>query len=88
LKRNGKLVQINDYEQYAGAEQVQRVKEKAALLGDRRVVHINSTYYGGGVAELLGSLTLLMNSAGISTEWRTIQGAPDFFTVTKAIPRI
>ncbi len=85
MKRNGKLVQLNDYEQYVGAEQVQRVKEKAALLGDRRVVHINSTYYGGGVAELLGSLTLLMNSAGVSTEWRTMQGAPDFFTLTKKI---
>ena len=47
------------------------------------VTHVNSTYYGGGVAELLGSLTLLMNSVGIKTGWRVIQGSPDFFSVTK-----
>jgi trehalose synthase len=47
------------------------------------VVHVNSTYYGGGVAELLSALTLLMNSAGVRTGWRVIQGRPDFFSITK-----
>jgi trehalose synthase len=47
------------------------------------VANVNATYYGGGVAELLTSLTLLMNSVGIKTGWRVIQGAPDFFTITK-----
>lgn len=32
---------------------------------------------------LLDSLTSLMNSVGIQTGWRTIQGAPDFFGITK-----
>ena len=79
----GKLVQIEDYEQFVGAESVERVREKAKALQDLRVAHVNSTYYGGGVAELLSSLTLLMSSVGIKTEWRVIQGAPDFFSVTK-----
>jgi trehalose synthase len=35
------------------------------------------------VAELLSSLSLLMNSSGIKTGWRVIQGVPDFFSVTK-----
>jgi trehalose synthase len=47
------------------------------------LAHVNSTYYSGGVAELLSSLTLLMNNLGIKTGWRVIQGAPDFFSVTK-----
>jgi trehalose synthase len=47
------------------------------------VVHVNSTYYGGGVAALLSSLTLLMNSVGVKTGWRVIQGSPDFFGITK-----
>jgi trehalose synthase len=47
------------------------------------VVNFNSTYYGGGVAEILSSLTLLMNRLGIKTEWRVIQGTPDFFSITK-----
>lgn len=79
----GKLVQIEDYEQFVGAETVERVREKAKALKDLHVAHVNSTYYGGGVAELLSSLTLLMSSVGIKTEWRVIQGAPDFFSVTK-----
>jgi trehalose synthase len=77
------VVQVEDYEQYVGAEVVERVKEKARPLQNLHVAHVNSTYYGGGVAELLGSLTLLMNSLGIKTGWRVIQGSPDFFSITK-----
>lgn len=62
---------------------IERIKEKAREAQPLHVTHGNSTYYGGGVAELLGSLTLLMNSVGISTGWRVIQGSPDFFSVTK-----
>jgi trehalose synthase len=40
-------------------------------------------FYGGGVAELLSGMTLLMNSVGIKAEWRVIQGRPDFFNITK-----
>jgi trehalose synthase len=77
------IVQVEEYEQFVGAETVQRVKDKARALQGLRVAHVNSTYYGGGVAEMLSSLTLLMNAVGISTEWRVIQGSPDFFSVTK-----
>jgi Trehalose synthase, N-terminal domain len=42
-------------------------------------VNFNSTYYGGGVAEMLSSLTLLMNAAGIRAEWRVLQGDTRFF---------
>ena len=47
------------------------------------VMHMNSTYYGGGVSQILSSLTLLMNSLGIQTGWRVVHGPPDFFSVTK-----
>lgn len=79
----GRLVQVEDYEQFVGSETVERVKTKAELVRNLHVTHVNSTYYGGGVAELLSSLTLLMNSLGIKTGWRVIQGSPDFFSVTK-----
>jgi trehalose synthase len=77
------MVGIEEYEQYIGAEAVDRILEKGRKLNDLRVVHINSTYYGGGVAEILDPLSLLMNKAGISTNWLQIQGEPDFFSVTK-----
>ncbi len=77
------LPRLEDYEQFVGAETVERLLRKVEPLRDLHVVNVNSTYYGGGVAELLGSMTLLMNSAGIKTGWRVIQGSPDFFSVTK-----
>jgi trehalose synthase len=61
------MVRVEDYEPLVGSETVTRVLEKAKPLRNVHVAHVNSTYYGGGVAELLGSLTLLMNSAGIKT---------------------
>lgn len=77
------MIQIDDYAQYVGQETVARVKEKAKAIQHLHITHVNSTYYGGGVAVLLGSLTLLMNSLGIKTGWRVIQGSPDFFSITK-----
>jgi trehalose synthase len=79
------LRSVADYEKLIGAKSVARILEKARALGDLHIANISSTYYGGGVAELLSSLTLLMNSAGIRTGWRVIQGRPDFFSVTKKI---
>ncbi len=78
-----KLASVEDYELLIGAEAVERILKKAERLHDIHVVNINSTYYGGGVAELLSSLTLLMNGSGIRTGWRVIQGRPDFFSITK-----
>jgi trehalose synthase len=78
-----KLVQVEDYEQFVGPETIERIQKKAKPLQHLHVANVNSTYYGGGVAELLTSLTLLMNSVGIKTGWRVIQGAPDFFSITK-----
>lgn len=77
------LVDIEDYQPLVGEETIERIIKKAEPLRGMHIAHVNSTYYGGGVAELLSSLTLLMNSLGIKTGWRVIQGAPDFFSVTK-----
>ncbi len=78
-----RLVQLEDYEQFVGPRTIERIKKKAESLKHLQVVHINSSYSGGGVAELLTSLTLLMNSSGIKTGWRIIHGSPDFFSITK-----
>lgn len=78
-----KPISIEDYALLVGAETIERILKKAALVRDLHVVNVNSTYYGGGVAEILSSLTLLMNAAGIRTGWRVIQGRPDFFSITK-----
>jgi trehalose synthase len=78
-----RLIQIEDYEPFIGGATVERIRRKAAALAGFQVVNFNSTYYGGGVAEILSGLTPLMNSLDIEAEWRVIQGSPDFFSVTK-----
>ena len=78
-----RVVDIEDYSPLIGEEALERILKKAKPLQDLHVVNVNSTYYGGGVAELLGSMTILMNSVGIKTGWRVIQGSPDFFSITK-----
>jgi trehalose synthase len=76
-------VSIYDYEQFVGPQIIERIEYKAKKLKDIHITNINSTYYGGGVAELLSSLTVLMNSVGINTGWRVLQGSTDFFGITK-----
>ncbi|MFC2044812.1 glycosyltransferase [Chloroflexota bacterium] len=78
-----KITGIEDYEKIAGTQTIERIKEKAKPLYGLHVTNINSTYYGGGVSQLLSSMTLLMDSIGIETGWRIVQGPPDFFSLTK-----
>lgn len=80
-----KLQTLDDYKPFIGTATADRIYKKAEKLKNKQVTHVNSTYYGGGVAELLSSLTLLMSSTGIRNEWRTIQGSAEFFSVTKKI---
>ncbi len=79
-----RIMQLNDYKQFVGNDTIERIRIKAESLQDMHVANVSSTYYGGGVAELLSSISLLMNSVGIKTGWRIIQGSPDFFSITNA----
>jgi trehalose synthase len=83
MNADRKLVQLEDYEPLIGSEAIERIAKKAEPFRGFHIAHVNSTYYGGGVAELLSSLSLLMNSVGVKTGWRAIQGSPDFFSITK-----
>jgi len=57
----------------------------AKPLRGARVLHLNATSAGGGVAELLKALVPLMCDVGLNTEWRTLEGANEFYKVTKAM---
>jgi trehalose synthase len=76
---------IEDYWPFIGSEAVERIRGKAHRLRDYRITNISSTYYGGGVAEILSPLTLLFNETGIQTGWRVLQGTTEFFNFTKEI---
>jgi trehalose synthase len=75
---------LDRYEEVVGHQEVERLRRLAARLAGKRIVHVNSTRTGGGVAEILGWMIPLMQELGLDTRWETISGPPDFYRVTKA----
>jgi trehalose synthase len=64
---------------------VGQASELRERLGSRRIVNINSTATGGGVAEMLQTLIGYAVGTGVDVRWLVIHGDPDFFAVTKRI---
>jgi len=75
---------LEDYSAIIGEPRVQEILDLAETLKGARVVHINSTAFGGGVAEILQSLVPLMRDVGLVAEWQVIEGQDEFWDVTKA----
>ena len=76
---------LNDYNPIIGEERIDEIRRLAQPLKGARVLHLNATAEGGGVAEILKSLVPLMNDVGLEAEWRILKGADEFFRVTKAM---
>jgi trehalose synthase len=74
---------LEEYRDIVGEEVISCIYRKARTLYGMRVLQINSTYYGGGVAEILNTFIPLMNDAGVEADWRILRGTPDFFDITK-----
>ncbi|MBN2821790.1 MAG: glycosyltransferase [Coriobacteriia bacterium] len=74
---------LEDYRGTVGDDVIAGIHAKARHLLGRRVLHVNSTYQGGGVAEMLASLVPIMNDTGVDADWRILLGNTDFFQVTK-----
>jgi trehalose synthase len=76
---------LGEYEAIVGAEALERIEALAAPLRGSRVLHINATAYGGGVAELLATHVPLLRSLGIDADWQVIRGSDEFFSLTKEV---
>ncbi|MHC4335559.1 MAG: glycosyltransferase [Planctomycetota bacterium] len=77
------MLSLESFRHIVPDETLTEVYARARKLYGKHIVHINSTYQGGGVAEILYSLVQLMNDVGIKTGWRILHGSPDFFDITK-----
>jgi trehalose synthase len=75
---------LDAYAEVVGGDVIQQLRQLALLLQHLRVVHVNSTRLGGGVAEILQKLVPLMRELGIDTRWEIITGNPEFYQCTKA----
>jgi trehalose synthase len=74
---------LESYAKPAGPEVIDHLRQVAKPLAGAKVVHVNSTATGGGVAEILRRLVPLMRELGIDASWELIDGDADFFATTK-----
>jgi len=74
---------LESYAAVAGNDVIHHLRQLAESLKGARVVHVNSTREGGGVAEILRKLVPLMESLGLNVSWEVMRGNPDFFQCTK-----
>jgi trehalose synthase len=72
-----------DYADHADRSLIEQVEASAEALRGLRVVHINATPDGGGVAEILRSLVPLSRSLGLDAHWFVLPPDDGFFDVTK-----
>src|SRR5262249_17829937 len=79
------VASIDWYGRNSGAERIAQLRTLAAPLRGVRVLHLNATPYGGGVAEILFSEIPLLRDLGLEADWRVITKDADFFRVTKLI---
>jgi trehalose synthase len=74
---------LADYASIVGRELVDEIRERAARLEGKRILHVSATAFGGGVAEILNTLVPLMRDVGLDCEWHVIYGREEFFNTTK-----
>jgi trehalose synthase len=77
--------QLNDYASIVGRPLVDEIRERAARLKGKRVLHVSATAFGGGVSEILNTLVPFMIDVGLDCEWHVIYGREEFFNATKVL---
>lgn len=75
---------LDAYAAIVGRDEIREIRELAGYLKGAVVQHVNSTFIGGGVAELLSFMVPLMRDVGIDATWDIVSGPPEFYAVTKA----
>lgn len=76
---------LGDFEGCVEPGTLERIRELAEPMQGKRVLHVNATAYGGGVAELLATHVALLRDLGIEADWQVIHGSDEFFAVTKHV---
>ena len=74
---------LADYTHIAGKELIEQIRQLAAPLEGKRVLHVSATAFGGGVSEILYTIVPLMRDIGLDAHWHVILGREEFFNVTK-----
>lgn len=84
LKSNNIPV-LADYEPIIGQSGIEELHELAGHLRDKRIVMVNATRVGGGVAEILNRMVPLFLELGLKIRWEIMEANDAFYRVTKQI---
>lgn len=76
---------LDAYAAAAGPDVIDHLRQLARPMRGMKVVHVNSTRVGGGVAEILEKLVPLSCDLGLDTHWEVITGEADFYQCTKSM---
>lgn len=76
---------LEQYAKVTGKDVIDRLRQLARPLKGIKVVHVNSTREGGGVAEILHRLIPLKKELGLNASWEVITGQADFYQCTKSM---
>ncbi|MCL5807438.1 MAG: glycosyltransferase [Deltaproteobacteria bacterium] len=77
------MAKIEDYIPIVGESVVEDLRLIAVHLRGKRILNVNSTAVGGGVAEILNRMVPLLRELGLDVHWDVIKGGEEFFEVTK-----
>jgi len=79
------LVRLEEYEPVVGEGVIAELRLLGERLSGKRVLNVNSTRVGGGVAEILARLVPLLCEVGLDARWEVIRGTEEFFGLTKRL---
>ena len=74
---------LDTYAKIVGETVIGHLRQLAEPLAGMKVIHVNSTRNGGGVAEILHRLIPLKRELGIDARWEIITGEGEFYECTK-----
>jgi trehalose synthase len=76
---------LEAYVPIMGEERMERLHKIAQRVKGLKMLTLNATAQGGGVAEMLYSAVPFLNMVGVETEWKVICGTTEYFESTKEL---
>lgn len=74
---------LDQYASIVGNDVIDHLRQLAAPLKGMKIIHVNSTREGGGVAEILNRLVPLQRELNMDASWEVINGDKRFYQCTK-----
>ena len=68
-----------------GEQRIERLQKIAQRVKGLKMLTLNATAQGGGVAEMLYSSVPFLNMLGIESEWKVVRGSREYFECTKEL---